>query len=118
MRVEDILRARAEAVLKTGAERRRDSRSPLLGYVYLSYQEHDDKWVHYVPGLTVNKSRSGLCIFTDRPIKEGIEVRAQLHPCACNDRRPAAERTARVKWCRRVGHELYKVGLSVDGTQG
>jgi hypothetical protein len=98
------------------ADRRRDNRSPLLGYVYLSYEEHEDKWAHYVPGLTVNKSRSGLCIFTDRPIRKGTEVRAQLHPCSLNEGRPAAECTARVKWCRQVGQELYKIGLSVDGT--
>ncbi|GBD99253.1 hypothetical protein BMS3Abin07_01288 [bacterium BMS3Abin07] len=64
-------------------------------------------------GVSLNVSKSGLCMYTRGPIEEGqklIITKSDL---------PVSSDTAVVKWIRKVNNELYKTGLmfidSVDG---
>jgi hypothetical protein len=62
-----------------------------------------------IPGITINTSRSGMCVYTVAYFKEGTHLDVE---CKING---TTIKNARVKWCKElVDKEIYKIGLSTD----
>jgi hypothetical protein len=60
-------------------------------------------------GITINKSKSGMCIYTFGPIKQGSPLSVE---CEFNGIRI---KNATVKWCEEVvNNKVYKIGIALD----
>ncbi len=87
-------------------EKRKEKRKLTPGTLYCSYSEGLSRFRN-VPVLGIDESRSGIGIYTVRPLIKGTSVRVGCFRDRddCND--------ATVMWCNEVGKLLYRVGLSL-----
>jgi len=86
------------------ALKRQEQREALSRAVFYYHEEegHDERYF----AVTVNTSKCGACIFTDRPIEEGevILVESGLW---------TSVRSAKIVWTNRLGDSLIEAGLSL-----
>jgi hypothetical protein len=93
----------AYAKEKTGE--RRDRRIPLSRPVFFASEDVSMYDFRY-HAISVNVSKCGMCIFTDRPIDEGQEisfVSKYLWP---------DEKSGRAVWSQRLSDNLFKTGFA------
>jgi hypothetical protein len=64
-----------------------------------------------VPGMSLNASTSGMCIYTLASFKRGTRLNVE---CKYNG---IVRKNAVVKWCKEIpGEDLYRIGLAFDET--
>ncbi len=91
------------------AEGRKEERVLEDVKIEISYAGIEDEWPKYMPAICINRSKSGLGIFTTLPLKEGrdLEVKGVLIP-------PEPFHVkATIMWCKRIGKDLYIAGVSL-----
>lgn len=89
-------------------ERRRNARKVFTRTIeYVTRDEHGGiNFMHKsLSGLTINVSDSGICIYARNPLQKGEELKI------VKSAPPIGQRSATVKWVRKLNNELYKVGL-------
>jgi hypothetical protein len=86
-------------------EKRKEDRNQVIGDVFWSYATHNN--LPNTEGTVLNISRSGLSIFTAKPIKKGY--RLKIH---CKGLWKGAK-NATVKWSKEVAPNVYRSGLSI-----
>jgi len=84
-------------------DKRSDAREPIIGDVLWAYAYDKDESVF--EGGIVDESKSGLCIFTDQPLRKG-----QVLKVFAKELWPGAKFTT-VKWCLEVARDTYRSGL-------
>lgn len=86
-----------------GTERRNQIRYDFLNTV--EYIPRNESYPYMLKGVTINKSNTGLCIYTFNLLKEDDEILIEKSMLPIN------QKQAKVRWIRKIGVNLYKAGL-------
>lgn len=83
-------------------ERRTESREKIIGDVLWSYSEAGRD---VFEGGIIDESKSGLSMFTHKPVREGHVLKIYAKGIWTD------ERYATVVWCKEVAPDVYRSGL-------
>ena len=89
---------------KLPRERRNEQRKQVS--VPISYEYSLDNSTVSQSGKSFNVSQSGMCFYTQNPLKEGLNIRVRSEDIW------DSFRSGIVKWCNRKYLNLYQVGIS------
>jgi hypothetical protein len=90
----------------SSGKKRSEEREPIIGDILWAYAHDKDEDVF--EGGILNESKTGLSIFTDRPLLEG-----QVLKVFAKELWTGAKFTT-VRWCLEVARDTYRSGLKVD----
>jgi len=91
---------------KDNSDKRSEVRDMIIGDVLWAYAHDKDEGVF--EGAILDRSKSGLSIFTDKPLQEG-----QVLKVFAEELWVGAKFTT-VKWCLEVARDTYRSGLLMD----
>jgi hypothetical protein len=91
---------------KNNTEKRSDARELIIGDVLWAYAHDGDEAVF--EGGIVDESKTGLSIFTDKPLREGEVLRIFAKELW------TGAKLSTVKWCLEVARDTYRSGLLVE----
>ena len=91
---------------KNNSEKRSEERELIIGDVLWAYAHDKDEGVF--EGGILDESKTGLSIFTDKPLREG-----QVLKVFAKELWTGAKFTT-VKWCLEVARDTYRSGLMVE----
>ena len=74
--------------------------------VPISYEYSSDHTTISLSGKSFNISESGMCFYTQAPLKEGLNLRVQ------SEHIWDSPKVGKVKWCNRKYLNFYQVGVS------
>ncbi len=89
-------------MIKVPKERRRDKRRLDMSMPCVILTDHKTSEA----GTTFNISEGGMCVFSDKSLDAGRVIDIQ---CRALWDQP---KTGTVKWCRKIKHDLYRIGIS------